>query len=49
MIALAALAHNEFECLKYLIYKPPLVYKGSIGWRSSSRRSRKCLSLVSNT
>jgi len=30
-MALIALAHNEFECLKYLIYEPPLVYKDSIG------------------
>ena len=48
-MALVALTYNEFECLKYLTYESSLVYKGSIEWRSSLRKSRKCLSLVSNT
>ena len=30
-MALIALMHKKFECLKYLIHKPPLEYEGSIG------------------
>ena len=28
-MALVALVHNEFECPKYLIHEPLLVYKNS--------------------
>lgn len=48
VIALVALTYNKFEYLKYLIYEPLLIYKNSIGKRSLSRRSRKCLSLKSD-
>ena len=48
-MALVALTHKEFECPKYLIHEPPLVYEGSIGWRSSSNRSRSCLPFASDT
>ena len=47
-MALVALTHNKFECLKYLIQEPPLVYEGSIGQRLLLRRSRKCLPLSSD-
>ena len=49
VIAFVALTHNEFECLKYLIYRPFLVYEGSIERRSLSKKSRKCLPLKSDT
>ena len=47
MIALKALAHSELEQLKYFSYNPPLKYKGSIGCRSLSKRSKKYLSFSS--
>ena len=46
-MALVALTHSKFDCPKYLIYEPPLEYKGLIGLRSSSRRSKNYLSLTS--
>jgi len=46
VIALIALIYNKF---KYFNHKPSLMYKGSIGWKLSSKRLRKCLSLKSNT
>jgi len=49
VIALVALTYNKFNCLKCLIYRSFLVYKGLIGRRSSSKRSRKCLPLKSDT
>jgi len=48
-MAIVALTHKEFECPKYLIHEPPLVYEGSIGWRSSSNRLRSCLPFASDT
>ena len=47
MMALKALAHSELEQLKYFSYNPPLEYKGSIGYRSLSKRSKKYLSFSS--
>ena len=41
MIALEALAQSEFECPKNLSHGPPLEYEGSIGFKSSSSRSKK--------
>jgi len=48
VITWVALIHSRFECLKCLIYGPSLIYEGLILWRSSSRRSRKWLSLRSD-
>lgn len=45
IIALVALIHNEFKCLKYLIYRLLLIYKGSIGRILLFKRLRKYLSL----
>ena len=47
MIVLEAQAHNEFECLKCYNHGLPLMLDGSIGFRSSSNRSRKFLPLES--
>ena len=47
--ALIALIYNKFECLKYLIYRPSLIYEGLIGKRLLYRRLRKYLSLKSDT
>jgi len=46
---IVAYTYKEFECVKYLIYEPPLVYKGFIGWRSSFKRSRNCLPIILDT
>jgi len=47
-MALIACMYKKFEYLKYLIHEPSLVYEGSIGWKSLSKRSRKCLPLALN-
>ena len=48
-MALVALAHSEFEWLKYFSHDPPFTYISSILLRSSSRWSINFLPLLSNT
>jgi len=47
MMTLEALAHSELEQLKYFSHNLPLEYKGSIGCRLLSKRSKKYLSFLS--
>ena len=47
-IALEALAQSKLECLKNLSHGPPLAYKGSMRFKSSSNSSKKCCPLASN-
>ena len=42
VMVFVALVYNELENSKCLIYRPPLIYKDTIGLRSSLTRSRKC-------
>ena len=49
MIALKALVYNELEWLKNFSYGPSLEYKGSMGFKLSSRRLRNCLPLLLGT
>ena len=44
VIALVALAYNEFESLKCLIHGPSFVYEGLMVLSSSFSRSRNCFS-----
>jgi len=44
-MALVALAHNEFDRLKYCSQGLPLMFEGTIGFRLSSNKSRKFLPL----
>ena len=47
IIALVALIHNKFDRLKYCSQGLPLTFEGSIGFKSSSNKSRKFFPLES--